>query len=191
MRVFIAIDTPLDIKIRMVHIQSEFKKTDANVKWESTDKFHVTIKFLGEVKETMLNEISDTIQKVCTQFSPFRLRYESIGCFPNLKNPSVIWIGCSDISQNLSKFKLFLDAELQKFGFETEKRGFHPHITLGRVKSSRGIKNLIPIIENLTFKSEEIESLEILLMKSVLKPSGSEYSILKSFFLKQNKYEIK
>jgi RNA 2',3'-cyclic 3'-phosphodiesterase len=184
MRTFIAVDTPENIKRKMTEVQSELKLSDADVKWETSNKFHITIKFLGEVKETMIDDIIGKIQEVSSKFPPFALQYEKVGCFPNMKNPRVFWIGCRDISQNLSKIKTKLDEQLKQFGFEAEDRAFHPHITLGRVKSQSGIKNLIPIIENLTFKSEVIECQQILIMKSVLKPSGSEYSILQSVILK-------
>jgi 2'-5' RNA ligase len=184
MRTFIAVDTPENIKRKMTEVQSELKRSEADVKWETSNKFHITIKFLGERKETMVDDIIGKIQDVSSKFSPFALQYEKVGCFPNMKNPRVIWIGCRDMTQNLSKIKIMLDEELKQFGFEAEDRAFHPHITLGRVKSQSGIKNLIPIIENLTFKSEVIECRQILIMKSVLKPSGSEYSILQSVTLK-------
>jgi 2'-5' RNA ligase len=184
MRTFIAVDTPENIKRKMTDVQSELKQSEADFKWETSNKFHITIKFLGEVKETMIDDIIGIIQEISSNFPPFPLQYEKVGSFPNLKNPRVIWIGCRDISQNLSKIKHMLDGELKQFGFEAEERAFHPHITLGRVKSQRGIKNLIPIIENLTFKSEVVECRQILIMKSTLKPSGSEYSIMQSVILK-------
>jgi RNA 2',3'-cyclic 3'-phosphodiesterase len=184
MRTFIAIDTPDHIKREMTKVQSELRRSAADVRWETSDKFHITLKFLGETKETMVDDIIENIQALCSKFSPFALQYDRVGCFPNMKNPRVIWIGCRDISQNLSKIKIMLDKELKQFGIESEERAFHPHITLGRVKSEREIKNLIPIIENLTFKSEVIECGQILIMKSILKPSGSVYSTLKSIILK-------
>jgi len=184
MRTFIAVDTPENIKSQMSEVQSELKRSEADVRWETANKFHITIKFLGEVKEVMIDGIKGKIGELCANYSPFPLQYEGVGCFPNMKNPRVIWIGCRDISQNLLKIKTLLDDKLTLFGFEAEDRAFHPHITLGRVKSQTGIKNLIPIIENLTFKSEVTECGKILIMKSSLKPSGSQYSILETILLK-------
>lgn len=184
MRTFIAIDTPEEIKKQMTEIQSELKRSEADVKWEPSSKFHITVKFLGEVKEVMLKETIQIIEDVVIKHQPFMLQYEKVGFFPNLKNPRIIWIGCMDISQNLAKIKTLLDEGLKESGFEAEDRTFQPHITIGRVKSLRGIKNLIPILENLNFTSKVTECREILIMKSILKPSGSEYSILKSIELK-------
>lgn len=184
MRTFIAIDTPEDIKLKISEVQYELKNSWADVKWESSNKFHITIKFLGEIKEFQIGEIIESIRNVANHYSRFKVKYKNLGCFPNLKNPRVIWIGCEDLNGTLEKIKNSLDEELKKYGFEIEDRKFHPHITLGRVKSSKGIKNLLPIIENLNFDTDATECRGILLMKSDLKPTGSEYTIIKSIELK-------
>jgi RNA 2',3'-cyclic 3'-phosphodiesterase len=191
MRTFIAIDTPQPIKDRISEIQSELRKSGADVKWEGQNKFHITIKFLGEVQESMIDNVISSLRNVSTNFSPFSLQYADLGSFPNFKNPKVIWIGCKDISLSLLKIRQSLDKDLQKLGFDTEEREFHPHITLGRVRSDNQIKDLIPIIENLKFESEVTECREILVLKSILKSSGSEYSLLQSVILKKEIHEIK
>lgn len=178
MRLFLAIDTPASVKAKMAEIQAELKKSQADVKWDTSDKFHITLKFLGETKDELLSAITGILETVGTKFSSFQIEYDDIGCFPNWKQPRVLWIGANEPSGSLSKLKRFLDIELEKLGFETEDRKFHPHITLGRVKSQHNIKNLTVIMESLKFTSEITTCREILLMRSILKPSGSEYSTL-------------
>ena len=68
-----------------------------------------------------------------------------------------------------------------EFGFPKEDRLFHPHITLGRVKETRNVVRLTEAIKTITFEPIETFCSEILLMKSELHPSGSIYTILKSF----------
>ncbi|MDP2209019.1 MAG: RNA 2',3'-cyclic phosphodiesterase [Bacteroidota bacterium] len=178
MRLFISIDSPASVKAQMAEIQAELKKSQADVKWETADKFHITLKFLGETKDELLPAINGILETVGTKFPPFQIEYDDIGCFPNWKQPRVIWLGANETSGTLLKLKRSLDIELEKLGFETEDRKFHPHITLGRVKSQHNIKNLTVIMESLKFKSEITTCREILLMRSILKPSGSEYSTL-------------
>ena len=72
-----------------------------------------------------------------------------------------------------------LDERLSALGCSREARAFHPHLTIGRVKDRRGIDHAVR--ELATYKDTffgTIEVREILLMKSVLKPSGAEYSKL-------------
>jgi 2'-5' RNA ligase len=184
-RTFIAFDTPEQIKKEMGVVQSELKKSNAEVKWEDENKFHVTVKFLGDIEENTLPSVITKIESIVHTHSRFDVYYKGIGSFPNNKNPRVIWIGCGNNDGRLELFKTSLDVGLLSFGFEEEKRKFHPHITLGRVKSLKGVKNLTPMLEKLTFDSHVTKINEILVMKSILRPEGSEYSLLKAIKLQQ------
>lgn len=186
-RTFIAFDTPISIKTEMSQLQLELKKSDADVKWETEDKFHATIKFLGNVEETLLHQVIATCESCLNNFPPFDVSYQSLGSFPNKIHPRVIWIGCDNRDGTLLHIKNALDAALLRFGFEIETRQFRPHITLGRVKSFKGLNNLHPMLEKLNFERQDTVIQEILLMKSILRPKGSEYSILKAIPLKSNK----
>ena len=53
-RTFIAFNTPEAIRESITAFQSELRNSGADVRWESSDKFHVTIKFLGNVDESQL-----------------------------------------------------------------------------------------------------------------------------------------
>ncbi|MEK7263087.1 MAG: RNA 2',3'-cyclic phosphodiesterase [Bacteroidota bacterium] len=186
-RTFIAIDTPAEIKEKMFSLQSLLKQTNADVKWEAKEKFHATIKFLGDVDERQLSSIVATIKNVVDTFLPIELTFEGIGSFPNRIAPRVVWIGCENEDGQLRRFKNALDKQLSQFGFEIENRKFYAHITLGRVKGNRNIKDLLLSMENLTFSPQKIQCSEILVMKSVLLPQGSEYFVLQKIpFRKTN-----
>lgn len=182
-RTFIAIETPTDLKEEMEKVQSLLKQSNADVRWEQKEKFHATIKFLGDVQENILPKVLSVIEATVQEHPPFQLTYEGLGCFPNKKNPRVVWIGSRNDDGTLDKLKTALDTSLKPFGFEPEKRNFHPHITLGRVKSTNRIKDLISMMEKVTFEPQSITVQHITVMKSILKPQGSEYSILGVYHL--------
>ena len=182
-RTFIAFDTPPIIKNEMSALQDKLKKSNADVKWEPSDKFHATIKFLGNVDEGMLPKVISSCESALNNLSAAEVVFQSLGCFPNNKHPRVIWIGCENSDGRLQLMKAALDQSLLTYGFEIEDRAFHPHITLGRVKIMGGINNLTPMLENLTFEPRRAIINEILIMKSILKPAGSEYSVLKTITL--------
>ncbi len=184
LRTFIAFDSPKPVREELSKLQLQLRKSNADVRWESPEKFHATIKFLGDVQEGNLPNILSKIQSVVQIYSQFEIVFKNLGCFPHRKNPRVIWVGCENADGELEVMKTQLDIELLPLGFEVENRPFHPHITLGRVKSPRGLKNLTSILESLTFQPQNAVIKEILTMKSVLKREGSEYSVLKSLQLK-------
>lgn len=182
-RSFIAIGTPETIRHKMLELQSKLRESAADVQWEPQEKLHATIKFLGNVEEHLFQTIVSTAEHSIKEFQPFEIRYSQLGCFPNVNRPRVIWIGCENGDGTLAKLKEALDSALLPHGFEREDRKFHPHITLGRVKGLKNIKTLIPMLRSLTFDSYPFICKEILLMKSVLKQGGSEYSVLRKLML--------
>lgn len=179
-RLFIAIDTPQLIKHQIVEIQNGLKESGADVRWEPQEKLHATLKFLGATTEGMLPEIVSYLEGVGRTSPGFEVRYKGVGCFPNRRLPRVVWVGMEDLAGTLSLLHETIESGLVRFGFRREERAFHPHVTLGRVKSDRGIRGLLRTMESVTFESQPVRIPEILLMKSDLKPSGSVYSVLKS-----------
>ncbi len=187
-RTFIAIDTPPEFKIQAEQIQNELGKINAPVKWEKSTKLHLTIKFLGDTDTGLKEKVESKLLEIVSNRRPFWLRYNGIGCFPNAKNPRIIWIGCNPLSSDLEILQKSIDDACADIGFEREKREFHPHITIGRLKIRSGkdrrvIPDLIKRMENITFDALENEVHSVLLMKSELHPDGSVYSILKQFSL--------
>ncbi len=182
-RAFIAFETPEIVKKRIIEIQEELKKIDSDTRWETADKFHVTVKFLGDVKDAILPEVLHAVDTILGGCSPFEVSYSGIGGFPNLHHPRVLWIGCKNPDGKLQPLKDALDAGLAPWGFEREQRAFHPHITLGRIKSDRGLKYLTPILEKLTFEPHEATINGMNVMKSILRPQGAQHTVLRTIAL--------
>jgi RNA 2',3'-cyclic 3'-phosphodiesterase len=187
-RTFIAIDTPPDFKIRAEELQNELDSVNAPVRWEKSYKLHMTLKFLGDTEMERIDKIGSVLEDIASRHRPFWLRYHGLGCFPNRKNPRIIWIGCNPLSSEFDHIRENIEKGMADLGFEMESRPFHPHITIGRVKirsgkDKRAIPDLIKKLENLTFDALENEVQSILLMKSELHREGSVYSILKQISL--------
>lgn len=166
----------------MLAIQERCKAAEADVRWESQDKFHITLKFLGNLEPSKIELLIASLTKTISQYDSFDLLYESLGAFPNPHHPRVVWIGAKP-----SRAVLELQASVERLcadlGFPKENRSFHPHITLGRVKGTRNLARLTEAIKNTTFEPIPSRCAEVVLMKSDLHPRGSSYTILKSIVL--------
>ncbi len=184
-RTFIAIDTPEPIKDEIVEVQTALKETQADVRWDNRDKFHITVKFLGGVEESILGEIVQKLSAAVTQYSYLGLAYKGLGCFPNFRNPRVIWIGCENEDGTLERVFQTIEDIVAPYGFEKETRRFHPHITLGRVRSPKRKQELIQIMHKITFGPKASQCRELLVMKSDLRPTGSVYTVLHRIPLEQ------
>ena len=182
-RTFIALETPEADRKLLSSIQSQLQEGSSDVKWESEDKFHTTVKFLGDTDENRIHRLSNSMKSVLAAFHPFSLTYDSVGFFPNWQSPKVVWVGSTEPVPIISQIKTKLDKELAQMGFEIEKRAYHPHITMGRIKGENGIEHLLSRAENLTFEPITMQINEFVLMKSILRPEGSQYFMLEKFTL--------
>ena len=183
LRTFLAIEVPEAGRSVLRSVQDQLKTSRADVRWEATEKMHATLKFLGNVDEVRLPTIVGRLEKITAKHPSFRLTITSLGCFPNVQRPRVIWAGCADEDGTLELVKTAIDVDLLTEGFEIEEKHFHPHVTLGRVRSPVGLTQLTSLLKTVTFVPISFNTSDIVLMRSVLKPGGSEYSVLHSLHL--------
>ncbi len=184
-RTFIAIDTPEEFKPEIKAIQRQLIATHADVKWEHEEKFHITLKFLGDVREVILPGLLSHLESTLQDYSGFPLTYKGLGCFPNKRFPKIIWVGAENETGTLSEIQMTIEDELISFGFKREKNTFTPHITIGRIRTEWGTQDLISTMETLTLKPRTFHIHEIQVVKSVLKQTGSEYKVLQTIPLQQ------
>jgi 2'-5' RNA ligase len=178
-RSFLAIELPKVILKKIEEIQGDLKSSHADVRWVSPEKIHLTLKFFGNIEEARIEPIIKAIENSVHNTQVFSLRVTGTGAFPHWKNLRVIWMGLIDEKGILIPFQKQLETELEKIGFEPEKRAFQPHLTLGRVNSSRGKEELSRRMER--YREEnfgEISVERVILFKSDLKPTGAIYTSL-------------
>ena len=179
-RSFLAIEIPGIILKKIEEVQEDLKSSRADVRWVNPEKIHLTLKFFGNIDESRIESIVKSTERPTRTGSSFSLKVRGVGAFPHLKNPRVIWVGLVDGNEVLASFQKQLEEELEKIGFEREERAFHPHLTLGRMKSSKGRAELVGRMER--YKEEEFGDFKterIILFKSELKPTGPIYTPLK------------
>lgn len=182
-RTFVAFSPSETIKKEVDLVQQKFRESRADVYWEPRDKLHATLRFIGALESATLPEVIRVLRGVIERYPPFTITFESVGAFPTIRKPKVIWIGCTVKSPALSRMKSAVDSALHPLGFPIEERVYAPHVTIGRVKSERGLKYLLSMLETITFepRTESIGSISIL--RSRLTSLGSEYSVLETIQL--------
>ncbi len=176
-RGFIAIEIPAAPKI--LEFENEIKKSGADVKLVEPHNIHITLKFLGDTEEKQIDEIHKSIQNAVQHSTPFPITLKGTGVFPNENYLKVVWIGIID-NGIISGIARCIDEQLCNLGFQREKRGFSPHLTIGRVKTARNKHQLLQTIQSFReteFSSENVRS--ILLKKSDLTPNGPVYTTVR------------
>ncbi len=178
-RIFIAIELRAEIRSGLAAVQEVLKKSGADVKWVKPKNIHLTLKFLGHISEPQLKDVFKAADESIKETAPFSLLFSGLGAFPKSNNPRVVWVGVEEGKEKLSRINQNLEGILKRNGFPAEEREYHPHLTLGRVKSSQNKAKLIG-----SLKSEKdyyigsMEAKKITVMQSILKSEGPEYKPL-------------
>ena len=181
-RSFLAIELDEELVRKIIDVQKEFKKTNANIKYVPSENMHFTLKFFGNIDMDMVEDIASAVEKVIKNYSSFDLNIKNCGCFPNKNVIKVLWLGLEEGSP-IANLQKDLDREFKKLGFKKEKN-FISHLTIGRVKSPKNKKDIRNTIEKL----EDIEIgqftvSKICLKKSTLTSQGPIYENIKVFDL--------
>jgi 2'-5' RNA ligase len=178
-RAFIALPTSSEIKQQIAAIQAKLIESQADVRWDGNEKFHITLKFLGNCELEVLHSLVSDLQASLRETQRFDLVYSSLGCFPDLTRPRVVWLGARE-NPHVARLQKLIEDACGKFGFAKEERPFHPHITLGRVKGNRHLDRLTESLKTVTFEPLQARCGEVHIMRSELRPTGSVYSLLNS-----------
>ncbi|MCM8789577.1 MAG: RNA 2',3'-cyclic phosphodiesterase [Candidatus Omnitrophica bacterium] len=183
MRVFIAIALPKEIKLKLAKLQDELKSSGADVKWVEPDNIHLTLKFLGEIDDKQLSAVYKAIEESVKEKQAFSLRISSLGAFPKINYPRVIWLGVDKGDMEVKQIAKDLEERIQKIGIPKDDRAFSSHITIGRVRTGRNkdklVEGLNKLAEVYSSESLEFEVKKITLFKSTLTPKGPIYEAIK------------
>jgi 2'-5' RNA ligase len=178
-RTFIAISLPSPVLQAICEAQETLRGKGLDIRWVRKEGIHLTLKFLGNVDMDQVGQIQAAIEEAAKGFSPFTLKGEGVGVFPDLRRPRVVWAGISGDVEVLRSLQGDLDSQLKPLGFPKEKRRFKGHLTLGRAKSRLDGTKLAETFEALAdFRTESFTAQEVVLFQSDLRPGGAVYSRL-------------
>ena len=172
------------IRGKLTEIQARLKQTGATVGWVAPANIHLTILFLGTVFESQASALAAAADEIASAYQPGTLEVKGIGYFGRPRSPKVIWAGLTgnrltgDL-QPLLALQGEIAAAAKKTGIYTDDKPFHPHLTIGRVRSSRRAQELLHAIEpyrDTAFGTIAID--RVRLMKSALTARGPIYTLL-------------
>ncbi|HUV30693.1 MAG TPA: RNA 2',3'-cyclic phosphodiesterase [Acidobacteriota bacterium] len=178
MRLFIALPLTRPVEEQLGRIISLCRQTGGPVKWVVPHNVHVTARFLGDTEQARVPSLKTVIDEVSAQFRTIASAIDRLGGFPNLNRPRVIWAGLGENTETMANLARQIELRVRKLRFEPEKKSFRAHLTLGRVRSSRGIEELTAFLQSYKFEAIPIQLDRICLFKSTLTPTGPIYERL-------------
>ena len=180
MRLFTALDLPLDVSANLTDLLRKLKPR-ADITWTKPENLHITLKFIGEFPEERIDEMKRALESVPRRGAiPVSLR--RVGFYPNPHSPHSFWCGIE--APGIETLAADSDAAAATLGVEREGRAFSPHLTLARIKERVPMQSLREAIAKLpSLEFGKFEARSFFLYRSKMGPGGSVYTKLSEFSL--------
>lgn len=190
LRAFIAVEIPADLRQQAGRLTASLReKIGPLVRWVPVENMHLTLKFLGDVAPSNVEMLSQMVQAEANLFPCFDFQVGGLGSFPNLKRPRVLYIGIQAPAV-LEALQRGIESASRRLGYESDERGFSPHLTIGRVRQNvtsteqQTIRRVLEQTKIDSLGTARVDSVH--LYKSDLRSDGSVYTRLYSAPLKKN-----
>ena len=187
MRLFIALPLSADVRRYLGSIISDLKTENSPTRWVRSDNIHLTLRFLGDTPDKLVTDLCKLLDDVAKNHTTINSNIVSLGAFPNLIRPRVIWAGLEDeqngqagqdgIAQLVTLAKSVEDG-VRTLGFDPENRPFRPHLTLARIKEHRDTGDISESVGRYSFSKIQLNLDRIILFKSTLTSKGPIYEAL-------------
>jgi 2'-5' RNA ligase len=181
-RTFVAIAISEPLGRKLTRLQALLSPEVPRCRWVAGLPFHATLAFLGDVPDADLGGLCAAIASSAHTVDSFEVELNGVGAFPGAARPSVIWAGLTgaDLTPLLHLQKQIALA-VADFGYQPDARGFHPHVTVGRLKFGRrpGTCDLSGLLERYRSWSGGVFRVdEVITFASTLGKDGSRYDPL-------------
>lgn len=187
MRCFIAIDIDDEIRAALGELQQELAGAadigKSDVKWVRPEAMHLTLKFLGEIRDNEVVDVCKIAKNVAAQHSRFQLTVAEVGCFGG-RSARVLWVGAGLDCPELSALQADIEDQLDEAGWARESRKFSGHLTLCRIRNTRAGVALAKMTEQ--YKDFDLGTMRcdaIRVYQSKLTPTGPIYTALGEYRL--------
>lgn len=178
-RIFFAVDIKPALKKELGDLITTLKEKSNSqaIRWSNPNNLHITLQFMAQVVSddvpAILASVRDVIKKEA-ESTHFYLG--KLAVFPNRFRPRVIFIDI-DMQDGLLDLSTKIGKGIEAANYEIEKKSFHAHLTLGRIKQPLGIR--LQFLDEVECPIQEVITVdEVTLFKSEPKPDGSSYAVI-------------
>jgi 2'-5' RNA ligase len=182
-RLFLAVDLPEPIRESLGAVIEDLRREARDVRWARAEALHVTLKFLGEVEEGRIAEISDRIAEAAAPVpGGFTIHLEGLRTIGDRRRPRMVWAGVREGTGALHRLQREIEDACTRLGFPAESRPYTPHLTLSRLKArSATLAEAVASRAGIGIGSFPVHSCA--LFQSHLHPQGATYARLREFAL--------
>lgn len=193
-RAFLAVELSHGLLAELAILQQELKRRiepeltrGARISWAQSALIHLTLKFLGDMDEQMVDPLRVAIEQAIGSLGPVMVPLERLGVFPRPDSPRVLWVGPSELweqgleAQRVAEIHDAIEQACEGLSFLRESRPFSPHLTLARIKMGERQVGLVLAksgLLDLPLSLGQLAVDRVVLMRSELNPTGSVHTKL-------------
>jgi RNA 2',3'-cyclic 3'-phosphodiesterase len=179
-RTFVAVDVSPEVKDRAAQVIAECRQLGVEAKWVAPENMHLTLQFLGNVRENELPAICRNLEQAIRRLPPFDVICRGVGAFPRPERPRILWLGMSEGREALIALQATVEKALQPLGFRGEARQFEPHLTLGRLRAEvSGSPEMADFVARQADREgAAFDVAEVVVYSSELQPAGPRYEVV-------------
>jgi 2'-5' RNA ligase len=153
------------------------------VRWTPPEKFHLTLRFMGEADDATTERFVESLSRV--RVEPFILPVGGVGLFPTRGPAKVLWAGVGNGHTRLYQLRKQVDEALLAVDSGLAMPGFHAHFTLGRIGENHDARELAQFLDqHQEFEAPPFRVAEFHLVASELEPGRPPvYRTVRTFAL--------
>jgi 2'-5' RNA ligase len=179
MRLFLAVEFDQTLKRALREATAPLRALLPDAGWVAEDRLHLTLKFLGEQPETLIEPLTAAVRDIAGRHWPVPMRLGGVGGFPDLRRPRVIWVGIAP-TPKLELLQNDIEETCSTLGVEVDGKPFRPHLTVGRLRGTEdreAVRGLARAAREIRFRADTLVS-TIELVQSTLASAGPRYARL-------------
>ncbi len=193
-RAFLAVELSPGLRAELAVLQQELKQCiesemnrDRRISWVQPAKMHLTIKFLGDMDEQVIDPLLGAIEQAIGSQPSVNVPLDRLGAFPRPQSPRVLWVGPSENwergteGKRVTEIHGAIEQACEGLGFHRETKPFSLHLTLARIKAGEHHVGVALATSGVFDQPRSVGSLvmkSVVLVKSEFKPTGSVYTRL-------------
>ncbi|MHA1164293.1 MAG: RNA 2',3'-cyclic phosphodiesterase [Alphaproteobacteria bacterium] len=126
-RLFSGVEIPGEIAQRLATLRGGIE----GARWVEQENYHITLRFIGDVDGATAMRFAEALDQI--EADAFSLNLDGVGSFGRGK-PRAVWAGVAP-SEPLDALRRVHEQAALQAGLEPERRKFHAHVTLARMRN--------------------------------------------------------
>ena len=152
--------------------------TVQRLRWTSSEQWHLTLAFLGEVDDAVLAKLRPRLERAAARHPAQRLAITGGGAFPSTRKARVLWAGLRADNRALRALAASVAAAARRAGAPPpdDDRRFKAHLTLARCRDAADLSHLTTALAG--FAGQEWTADSVRLVRSFLSAGPPRYEIV-------------